>query len=58
MILAYCSTEKKHVSTKGFLGMPDLKWPPVVQGQTIIWYHFVTELKQNHDVSVHQRAFR
>ena len=25
MIFAYCSTEKKHVSTKGFSGMPDLK---------------------------------
>ena len=43
--------------------MPDLLvwpvnlWPPVMQGQTINWYHFVTELKQTHNVRVHHMAF-
>ena len=29
-----------------------------MQGQTINWYHFVTKLKQTHDVRVHHMAFR
>ena len=29
-----------------------------MQGQTINWYNFVTELKQIDDVGVHHRAFR
>ena len=27
-----------------------------MQGQTIIWYHLETELKQIHDVGVHHMA--